>query len=120
MWAAGDADMQQALPATADAVIPDDEACDSIIAQVGGISEQLWAGEMLARQACFLPNLEGDIPGPVLGPTEVDGLWIAAGHSCWGIQNAPASGKIMSEFIFEGESTSANVGELHINYLSTQ
>ncbi|KAL3957368.1 hypothetical protein ACCO45_007946 [Purpureocillium lilacinum] len=54
----------------------------------------------------------GKKSGPLLGRTTVPGLWVAAGHTCWGIQNGPATGKLMSEYIFDGEATSANVEKL--------
>lgn len=37
---------------------------------------------------------------------------MAAGHTCWGIQNSCATGKVMSEYVFEGRARSADVGEL--------
>ena len=37
---------------------------------------------------------------------------MAAGHTCWGIQNAPATGKLMSEVLFDGEAKSAKIGAL--------
>lgn len=37
---------------------------------------------------------------------------MAAGHTCWGIQNSCATGKVMSEFVFEGAARSADVREL--------
>jgi glycine/D-amino acid oxidase-like deaminating enzyme len=40
------------------------------------------------------------------------GLLVAAGHTCWGIQNGPGTGKLMSEFVFDGAATSADVEQL--------
>lgn len=123
VWAAGDTDtdndQHQPLPRTADDIVPDFEACKNIIAHAGAIAEELRVGEVLAQQACYLPNIEGDVPGPILGPTDVERVWIAAGHSCWGIQNAPGTGKIMSEFVYEGSAKSADVRELSIKLLGT-
>ena len=34
---------------------------------------------------------------------------MATGHTCWGIQNSCATGKVMSEFVFEGKARSAGV-----------
>lgn len=42
----------------------------------------------------------------------VPGLFVAAGHTCWGIQNGPGTGKLMSEFVFDGAAKSANVDKL--------
>ncbi|KAF5589859.1 d-amino-acid dehydrogenase [Fusarium pseudoanthophilum] len=119
VWAAGDTDDIAALsiPQTADAVFPDEETCDNILSHVGAISDELGTSEVVSRQACYLPNVEGDVPGPVLGSTSVKGLWIASGHSCWGIQNGPGTGKIMAEFVYDGKAMSADVDELDIRHL---
>lgn len=60
---------------------------------------------------------DGEGPGgggpPIVGPAaNVAGLWVASAHTCWGIQNAPGTGKLMSEFIFEGRARSADIREL--------
>lgn len=54
-------------------------------------------------QACYLP-LSGDgipIIGQVVG---AEGVFIACGHSCWGILNAPATGAGLAEIVTEGRS----------------
>ena len=33
-------------------------------------------------------------------------MFMAAGHTCWGIQNGPATGKIMSEYVLDGKVSS--------------
>ena len=48
----------------------------------------------------------------MLGRTSVPGLFVAAGHTCWGIQNGPGTGKLMSEFVFDGAAKSADVDKL--------
>lgn len=35
-----------------------------------------------------------------------------AGHTCWGIQNGPATGKLISEFVFDGAAKSAKIDSL--------
>lgn len=117
VWVGGSFETAESLPPTADDVVPDADACEAIVSHVGAISDELSRGEVLAHQTCYLPNIEGDVPGPVLGPTDTQGLWIAAGHSCWGIQNGPATGKIMAEFVFEGKAKSADVSELDLGRL---
>lgn len=34
---------------------------------------------------------------------------MATGHTCWGIQNSAATGKLVSEMLFEGKARSADV-----------
>jgi glycine/D-amino acid oxidase-like deaminating enzyme len=54
----------------------------------------------------------GQESGPLIGKTKTPGLYVASGHTCWGIQNGPATGKLMSEFIFDGDAQSADVSKL--------
>lgn len=59
-------------------------------------------------QACYRPVTEDGLP--LLGPVpEVSGAYIATGHSCWGILNAPASGLAMAELIVDGQSRSVDL-----------
>jgi glycine/D-amino acid oxidase-like deaminating enzyme len=47
---------------------------------------------------------------PLLGQVpEVAGAYIATGHSCWGILNAPASGLAMAELIVDGQAHSVDL-----------
>jgi glycine/D-amino acid oxidase-like deaminating enzyme len=62
-----------------------------------------------SEQACYLP-LSPD-GSPVIGAVPgVQGAYIAAGHSCWGILNGPATGLAMAELIVEGRSKSVDIG----------
>ncbi|KAI0813032.1 FAD dependent oxidoreductase [Xylaria sp. FL0064] len=95
------------LPPTTANVEVDEARCEDIIAQVGGISDELGRdGEVLARQACYLPQ-----GGPYIGQVgSTKGLIVAAGHTCWGIQNAPGTGKLVSEIVLDGKAKSARLG----------
>lgn len=111
VYACGDGDRTVSLPKTSADVQVDQTRCQEIIDHVGSISDELRDGEVRARQACYLPNCETG-GGPLIGLTDVKGLYVAAGHTCWGIQNAPGTGKLMSEFVFDGKAKSANIGSL--------
>lgn len=88
----------------------DESRCQDIVDHVSSISDELRDGEVTARQACYLPNVHASgAGGPLIGPTHTKGLWLAAGHTCWGIQNGPGTGKLMSEFVFDGKAKSAKV-----------
>lgn len=111
VYICGEGDDLVPLPETTADVEVDASRCQSIIDAVSSISDELKDGEVTARQACYLPNV--DAPGgPIIGETDVKGLYIAAGHTCWGIQNAPGTGKLMSEFVFDGQAKSARIGSL--------
>jgi glycine/D-amino acid oxidase-like deaminating enzyme len=79
---------------------------------VGSVSDVLREGELLVRQACYLPVVERGAEGPLVGLTGTKGVYLAAGHTCWGIMNGPATGLLMSEFVFEGRARSADVDAL--------
>lgn len=106
-YACGPIDSDAPLPLTTADVEVDRARCDDIAAQVGAVSDELGRdGEVLARQACYLPQ-----GGPFIGPVPGHkGVIVAAGHTCWGIQNAPGTGKLVSEIVFDGKAVSARLG----------
>lgn len=114
VYACGEPDSVIPLPETADQVECDESQCDDLISYIGTVSPVLGASSISAKQACYLPRHMrfGKESAPLIGGTSVNRLWIASGHTCWGIQNGPATGKLMSELIFEGEAKSADIAEL--------
>lgn len=106
-YACGPTDSAVPLPLTTAEVEVDRARCEDIISQVAGISDELGKdGEVLARQACYLPQ-----GGPFIGEVGgTKGLIVAAGHTCWGIQNAPGTGKLISEIVLDGMAKSAKLG----------
>ena len=102
---AGETDSDVPLPPTADEVETDLSRCADIIAYIGTISPQLASAPVKARQACYLPlhKRDGEEAGPLIGPMATKGLWVAAGHSCWGIQNGPGTGYLMAGMLFGDE-----------------
>ncbi|KAK5097356.1 hypothetical protein LTR70_002598 [Exophiala xenobiotica] len=111
LYACGEGDHMVPLPETSADVEVDDARCQDIVDYCASFSDEMRDGEVLVRQACYLPQAEYG-GGPLVGPTRTKGVWLAAGHTCWGIQNGPGTGKLMSEYIFDGEATSANVSGL--------
>lgn len=106
-YACGPTDNVVALPPLSADVEVDTGRCADIERQVGSISDELGRdGKVLARQACYLPQ-----GGPWIGQVgDTKGLIVAAGHTCWGIQNAPATGKLVSEIVYDGGVKSARLG----------
>ncbi|KAI5305577.1 hypothetical protein KEM56_004002 [Ascosphaera pollenicola] len=113
VYACGEGDTLAPLPELASDVIVELPRCQDVVDSITSISSALRGGEVIAHQACYLPNVSADRGGPIVGPTDVRGLFIATGHTCWGIQNGPGTGKLMSEFVFDGKATSARVDSLH-------
>ena len=111
------------LPRDPAAVAPDSEAAiERVLEAAGALSSALRCGgggggdgggeggeggggaTVEARQACYLPITGDGLPfiGRVPG---VQGAYIAAGHSCWGILNGPASGLALAELMVQGVSS---------------
>ncbi|KAK2861171.1 hypothetical protein FQN49_004477, partial [Arthroderma sp. PD_2] len=114
VYACGEGDTLVPLPSSTADVEVDQSRCQEIIDAIANVSDELRDGEVMIRQACYLPNVSGtgDRGSPLIGKTSTEGLYLAAGHTCWGIQNAPATGKLMSEFVFDGEAKSVDVSGL--------
>lgn len=51
---------------------------------------------------------------PIFGPTPVEGLWIVAGFSGHGFMHGPISGKLMAEFVLQGEGHTVDVSQLDL------
>lgn len=114
VYICGEGDSAVDVPETTDDVEVVTTKCDDLFSQVSKFSPNLRRGRILKRQACYLPVLE--VPtssGPLIGETNVNNLYLCSGHSCWGINNAPGSGKIMSELLIDGKCTSARISSLN-------
>ncbi|KAK9493647.1 FAD dependent oxidoreductase [Lipomyces doorenjongii] len=113
VYICGEGDNYVEIPDTTDDVEVLKERCEELVKYAGIVSEELQGGRITRRQACYLPVV--DVPstsGPLIGPTNSQNLYVASGHSCWGINNAPGTGKIMAEILLEGEAKSADVSSL--------
>lgn len=111
VYACGEGDELVALPPSSDLVEVARDRTQDIADQIASVSDQLRDGRVTARQACYLPVLS--VPGgPLIGRTGIAGLLLATGHTCWGIQNGPGTGKLVSEFVFDGEPSSAKIAGL--------
>ncbi|POY72775.1 hypothetical protein BMF94_4184 [Rhodotorula taiwanensis] len=104
------------LPKHASDVTISQSAIASLLAQTAQLAPDYLDHENGARvereQACYLPVGSGD---PVLGKIEGQGdtgVWVASGHSCWGICNGPGTGKVMAELVLHGKATSADISQL--------
>ena len=97
-----------ALPESPDLVQPRPEA-GPLLQQIAATLSSSLAGLTPQRvQACYRPVTEDGLPflGQVPGVT---GAYLATGHSCWGILNAPASGLAMAELMVDGQAQSVDL-----------
>lgn len=118
VYSAGPDDYDVPLPSSTDEVAVDPQKCDDITQALSSVSPPLQHGQVLARQACYKPQIrtheDGEEVGPIVGPLPgTRGVWLATGHDEWGMSNSAGTGVIMSEMVLEGEAKSADVGSLH-------
>lgn len=107
----GDSDVP--LPSPTDSVIVSSQSCREITDAASCVSTLLRNGLVTGRRACYLPTMDAEAgTGPLVGPTGLEGLLLATGHSCWGVLNAPATGLVISEFALDGEVSCAEVRNL--------
>ena len=106
-------DFEVPLPRPTDAVEVSTQSCQEIIDAATRVSDELRDGLVTGRRACYLPVMNGGTRSdPLVGYTDVEGLLLATRHSCWGISNAPATGKMISELIFDGKVACTDIGNL--------
>jgi len=66
-------------------------------------------------QACYWADVVDGTP--IIGPLpNLDGFFIATGHSVWGILQGPATGKAMAELLMEGKARSVDLSPYAIGY----
>ena len=87
----------------------DQATCDQIKVSAGHVSEALARASQYTPSACYLPHSADGVP--LIGHvSNVSGLIVAAGHSCWGILQGPATGEAIAELIVHGKSSHVDLG----------
>ena len=85
----------------------------------GQLSSVLGQAECQVVQACYLPYTSDGLP--VIGAlNQAEGMYIATGHGCWGILNAPVTGLLLSELIVDGEIMSVDASAFSPNRFNFQ
>ncbi len=94
---------QQPLPEDPAAVTYDEGAPETLRRMIRVFAPQLAEAPILAQQACYRPVTRDGLPliGAVAG---MPGVYVATGHSVWGILNAPATGEVMAALILDGRA----------------
>ena len=95
-------------------VQPSPGSCDRLAATGGGLSESLRPPALspVRQQACFLPLSPDGVPLIGEVPSSAKRMFVATGHSCWGILTSLATGKSMAELILHGKSSCLDLTEL--------
>lgn len=96
------------LPLDPADVTPDEGAIDRLLDLCRRISPELERSRVLRTGACFRPITRDGLPiiGAVPGTA---GVYVATGHSVWGILNAPATAEAMADFILDGTARSVDL-----------
>jgi len=79
------------------------EACHNLLDVAKQVSDQLANVKEVEHSACYMPGADDDRPlvGKVPGLT---GLYVAAGHYCWGILQGPSTGEALAQLIISGHT----------------
>lgn len=91
------------LPIDPAHVRPEDGGCEKLREIAIRLVPQLASANVLAEQACYRPIAEDGLPviGPMAGS---DGLYVATGHSVWGMLNAPGTAEALAGLMTDGRS----------------
>ncbi|UZJ52341.1 hypothetical protein CBS101457_001661 [Exobasidium rhododendri] len=112
VYACGESDEKVPLPASADKVQYDPTQTAKLIEQMQHLSPSHLSAKtgatIMREQACYLPVSSGS---PVIAADKDLGLYLAAGHSVWGVCLGPGTGKIMQEMILN-QPLSADISAL--------
>eukprot|EP00941_MAST-03F_sp_MAST-3F-sp1_P002603 g2603.t1 len=85
----------------------DQAASKTLVDAAASVSSILNGAKVIKQNACYLPITER---GLVAGEIEPN-VYIASGHSCWGILNGPATGAGMAEIILKRQGKAAKLLE---------
>jgi glycine/D-amino acid oxidase-like deaminating enzyme len=96
------------LPLDPGEVGPDPGAIERLEVICRRLSPVLARAPIVARQACFRPVTQDGLPliGPVPG---LKGVYVATGHSVWGILNAPATGEALADMLLDGAARNVDL-----------
>ena len=99
---------QAPLPLDPAVVAADQNEVDRLQAISERLSPFFRPDRIIARQACFRPVTQDGLP--LIGKVpQIEGVYVATGHSVWGILNAPATGQALAELIAEGVSRTTDL-----------
>jgi glycine/D-amino acid oxidase-like deaminating enzyme len=99
---------EAALPKDPAEVVPYPGACERLRTMAATFAPVLAEAEILAAQACYRPVARDGLP--LIGrPPGSDAIYVATGHSVWGMLNAPATGEALAELIVDGATRTVDL-----------
>lgn len=105
-----------ALPVDPSRVGPEPGGCARLAEVTRRLVPALAGAPVIREQACFRPITEDGLPliGAVPGH---DGVYVATGHSVWGMLNAPGTGEALAELIAEGRAQHVDLAPFALDRL---
>ncbi|CAF2117777.1 unnamed protein product [Rotaria magnacalcarata] len=92
----------QNLPDSGNSVSINESNCERLRQIVVQVASTLKDSNVEIKQACYLPQSSDG--SPLIGRLHgLNNVYIAAGHSCWGILNSLATGAQLTQLILKGE-----------------
>ncbi len=96
------------LPIDPAQVAPEPGGCERLRDAAVRLVPQLAGADVIAEQACYRP-VTGD-GMPIIGPIGgCDGVYVATGHSVWGMLNATGTGEAVADLILSGTSKAVDL-----------
>lgn len=90
----------------------DQEIANKIKSLGDKVSSAIAEATVESQLSCYMPTSVDELP--MIGRLpNITNVYIAAGHSCWGILNGPGTGAIMAQLITTGECSSIDLS--HFN-----
>lgn len=101
-----------------ESITPQDGSCDVLQRIAAAHASTLRHAKVIARTACHRPVTIDGLPlvGAVPG---APGVYLATAHASWGILNAPATGRMVTEMILDGGSHSLDAAPFALTRLPT-
>ncbi|CAG8729492.1 7574_t:CDS:2 [Cetraspora pellucida] len=111
VYVSGECD-ESPLPATANDYIPNPTAIKNLKNNINTLSPDILGNAtVLHEQCCYMPISDDD--KPLIGKVPwLDGVYLATGHSVWGILNSSGTGRVIAEMVLEGQAKFADVRAL--------
>ena len=96
------------LPIDPAKVRPEDGGCEKLREISVRLVPQLRNAQVIAEQACYRPIARDGLP--VIGAVpQLEGVYVATGHSVWGMLNAPGTAEALAELMTTGSASTLNL-----------
>ena len=106
-----------AMPVDPARVAPEAGGAEKLLAVTRTLIPGLDDAEVIARQACYRPVTADGLP--LIGSVpDFQNLYVATGHSVWGMLNAPGTATALADMLLTGESRAIDLAPFAVNRLA--